>query len=75
MMGLCGVGDLVLTCTGNLSRNWQVGNRLAKGESIEEIEKSMQTIAEGLVALFIHILFIEIVHILSISAPVQLNHE
>eukprot|EP00002_Diphylleia_rotans_P028939 TRINITY_DN5854_c0_g1_i1.p1 TRINITY_DN5854_c0_g1~~TRINITY_DN5854_c0_g1_i1.p1 ORF type:complete len:342 (+),score=87.16 TRINITY_DN5854_c0_g1_i1:51-1076(+) len=47
MMGLCGVGDLVLTCTGNLSRNWQVGNRLAKGESIEEIQKSMQTIAEG----------------------------
>lgn len=32
MGSLCGVGDLVLTCTGSLSRNWTVGNRLAKGE-------------------------------------------
>lgn len=32
MGSLCGVGDLVLTCTGSLSRNWTVGHRLAKGE-------------------------------------------
>lgn len=32
MGSLCGVGDLVLTCTGSLSRNWTVGNRLARGE-------------------------------------------
>lgn len=32
MGSLCGLGDLVLTCTGSLSRNWTVGNRLAKGE-------------------------------------------
>lgn len=33
MGSLCGVGDLVLTCTGSLSRNWTVGNRMAKGEA------------------------------------------
>lgn len=37
MGSLCGVGDLVLTCTGSLSRNWTVGNRLAKGEVSTDI--------------------------------------
>ncbi|CEM04071.1 unnamed protein product [Vitrella brassicaformis CCMP3155] len=45
--GLAGVGDLVLTCTGNLSRNWQVGNRLAQGEKLEDVIKSMKMVAEG----------------------------
>jgi glycerol-3-phosphate dehydrogenase (NAD(P)+) len=45
--GLSGVGDLILTCTGDLSRNRQVGIRLGKGESIEEITKSMNMVAEG----------------------------
>jgi glycerol-3-phosphate dehydrogenase (NAD(P)+) len=46
-MGLAGIGDLVLTCSGNLSRNRQVGIRLGKGEPIEEILNSMRMVAEG----------------------------
>ncbi|MCS7215648.1 MAG: NAD(P)H-dependent glycerol-3-phosphate dehydrogenase [Thermodesulfovibrio sp.] len=46
--GLSGLGDLFLTCTSNLSRNYTVGYRLGKGESIEQISKSMRSIAEGI---------------------------
>ena len=46
-MGLSGMGDLVLTCTGDLSRNRQVGLRLAAGESIRHICESMLMVAEG----------------------------
>lgn len=45
--GLSGVGDLVLTCTGSLSRNRQVGIKLAQGMKIDEIEKQMRMVAEG----------------------------
>jgi glycerol-3-phosphate dehydrogenase (NAD(P)+) len=45
--GLAGMGDLVLTCTGALSRNRTVGFRLGKGEPLEEILKSMRGVAEG----------------------------
>jgi glycerol-3-phosphate dehydrogenase (NAD(P)+) len=45
--GLAGVGDLVLTCTGDLSRNRRVGIELGKGHSIEEIMESMRMVAEG----------------------------
>ncbi|MDA3886951.1 MAG: NAD(P)-dependent glycerol-3-phosphate dehydrogenase [Candidatus Delongbacteria bacterium] len=45
--GLSGIGDLILTCNSSLSRNWQVGNRLAKGESLEDILKNMTMVAEG----------------------------
>lgn len=45
--GLSGVGDLVLTCTGTLSRNHSVGVRLAKGERLETIVNGMQAVAEG----------------------------
>jgi len=45
--GLSGLGDLFLTCTSNLSRNYTVGYRLGKGESLNEISKSMRSIAEG----------------------------
>ncbi len=45
--GLAGLGDLVLTCTGDLSRNRQVGLRLGAGESIDDIVKSMSMVAEG----------------------------
>lgn len=45
--GLSGVGDLVLTCMGGLSRNRQVGIKLAKGYKIDEIEKQMRMVAEG----------------------------
>jgi len=45
--GLSGVGDLVLTCTGDLSRNRSVGLRLGKGEKLADILGSMTMIAEG----------------------------
>lgn len=47
LMGLAGLGDLVLTCTGNLSRNRFVGQELGKGRSLEEITSKMAEIAEG----------------------------
>jgi len=45
--GLAGMGDLVLTCTGDLSRNRSVGMRLAQGESLDSIVSSMTAVAEG----------------------------
>ncbi|GFK93026.1 Glycerol-3-phosphate dehydrogenase [NAD(P)+] [Fundidesulfovibrio magnetotacticus] len=45
--GLSGLGDLVLTCTGDLSRNRQVGRRLAKGQKLMDILTEMRTVAEG----------------------------
>ena len=47
MSGLAGLGDLVLTCTGTLSRNRQVGIELGKGRSLAEILASMKMVAEG----------------------------
>lgn len=47
MMGLAGVGDLVLTCTGGLSRNRYVGCELGKGRSLDQIKNEMNGIAEG----------------------------
>lgn len=47
MAGLAGLGDLVLTSTGNLSRNRQVGLGLAAGESVGEILSKLGHIAEG----------------------------
>jgi glycerol-3-phosphate dehydrogenase (NAD(P)+) len=46
-MGLSGMGDLVLTCTGDLSRNRQVGVRLGQGESLDAIVASLGMVAEG----------------------------
>jgi len=45
--GLTGMGDLVLTCTGGLSRNLSVGRELGKGRSIQEIMGKMKMVAEG----------------------------
>ncbi len=45
--GLAGIGDLMLTCFGPLSRNFQLGERIAKGETLEQIEKSSVMVAEG----------------------------
>jgi len=45
--GLAGIGDLMLTSFGSLSRNFQLGIKIAKGETLEEIEKKNITIAEG----------------------------
>ncbi len=45
--GLSGAGDLVLTCTGALSRNHSVGVRLGRGETLRDILTSMHAVAEG----------------------------
>jgi glycerol-3-phosphate dehydrogenase (NAD(P)+) len=45
--GLAGLGDLVLTCSSDLSRNRTVGLRLGRGETLEEILASMRMVAEG----------------------------
>jgi len=47
LSGLAGLGDLVLTCNGDLSRNRSVGIELAKGRTLSEIVNSMTMIAEG----------------------------
>ena len=47
LSGLAGLGDLVLTCTGALSRNRQVGIELGKGRSLAEILSTMRMVAEG----------------------------
>jgi len=47
LSGLAGMGDLVLTCTGDLSRNRQVGMDLGRGKTIDEILSSMNMVAEG----------------------------
>ena len=46
-MGLAGMGDLVLTCTGNLSRNRRVGLGLGQGRSLEAILEELGEVAEG----------------------------
>lgn len=45
--GLSGIGDLMVTCMSKHSRNRGVGERLGKGESLEEIMSSMKMVAEG----------------------------
>lgn len=47
MMGLAGMGDLILTCTGNLSRNRNVGLQLAKGKNLDIILEELGHVAEG----------------------------
>jgi glycerol-3-phosphate dehydrogenase (NAD(P)+) len=47
LAGLAGLGDLVLTCTGALSRNRQVGIELGRGRKLDEIIGSMRMVAEG----------------------------
>lgn len=46
-MGLAGVGDLILTCTGQYSRNREVGLQLAAGKSLQDILKNLGHVAEG----------------------------
>lgn len=46
-MGLTGMGDLILTCTGDLSRNRQTGLRLASGDSLESVLRGLGHVAEG----------------------------
>ena len=47
LAGLSGLGDLVLTCTGDLSRNRHVGIELGRGRSLDEILAAMRMVAEG----------------------------
>jgi glycerol-3-phosphate dehydrogenase (NAD(P)+) len=47
LAGLSGIGDLIVTCTSRHSRNRGVGERLGRGETIEQILGSMQMVAEG----------------------------
>jgi glycerol-3-phosphate dehydrogenase (NAD(P)+) len=47
LAGLSGMGDLVLTCTGDLSRNRNVGLQIGQGKSLKDILGSMQMVAEG----------------------------
>jgi glycerol-3-phosphate dehydrogenase (NAD(P)+) len=47
MAGLAGLGDLVLTCTGDLSRNRSVGVKLGQGMTMAAIQEEMQMVAEG----------------------------
>jgi len=45
--GLAGLGDLVLTCTGDLSRNRTVGLKVGMGMDLDEVTRSMRMVAEG----------------------------
>ncbi len=47
LMGLCGLGDTVLTCTSTLSRNFSLGKALGEGKTMEEILKSRKSVSEG----------------------------
>lgn len=47
LSGLAGIGDLIVTCTSVHSRNHSVGERLGRGEKIDDILGSMQMVAEG----------------------------
>ena len=47
MAGLAGVGDLMLTCSSELSRNFTVGKKLAAGMTLEEINADTNAVAEG----------------------------
>jgi len=50
LMGLAGIGDLVLTCTGDASRNRRVGLALARGEPLQRILDTLGHVAEGVTA-------------------------
>jgi glycerol-3-phosphate dehydrogenase (NAD(P)+) len=45
--GLAGLGDLIATCTSHLSRNWTVGNQLARGRPLAAIQADLGQVAEG----------------------------
>jgi glycerol-3-phosphate dehydrogenase len=48
--GLAGLGDLVLTCTGSLSRNRAVGVEVGRGRKLEDVLRDRETVAEGVLA-------------------------
>jgi glycerol-3-phosphate dehydrogenase (NAD(P)+) len=65
LMGLAGLGDLVLTCTGDLSRNRRVGLGLARGTPLMEILAAIGHVAEGIAAA-------KAVHALSVSLGIEM---
>lgn len=50
LSGLAGIGDLMLTCSSEMSRNFQVGVRRAQGQTLAQISAEMQEVAEGIQA-------------------------
>jgi len=50
LAGLAGIGDLMLTCSSEMSRNFQVGMRRARGQSLTQIQAEMKEVAEGIQA-------------------------
>jgi glycerol-3-phosphate dehydrogenase (NAD(P)+) len=46
-LGLSGVGDLILTCTGDLSRNRRVGLEIGRGKTVEQVLAGLTQVAEG----------------------------
>jgi glycerol-3-phosphate dehydrogenase (NAD(P)+) len=48
LAGLAGVGDLLATCAGPLSRNYRMGMELAQGKKVEDIQKEIGGVVEGL---------------------------
>jgi glycerol-3-phosphate dehydrogenase (NAD(P)+) len=70
VMGLAGIGDLVTTCNSVDSRNFTVGFRLAKGESLDQILASMDEVAEGVNTIRVMDAFIKTV---GIRAPITEN--
>ena len=67
LMGLAGQGDLILTCTGDLSRNRRVGLALGRGESLESITAGMPQVVEGVAtAKAAH----RLAHRLDVSTPI-----
>ncbi|HCL57597.1 MAG TPA: NAD(P)H-dependent glycerol-3-phosphate dehydrogenase [Spirochaetia bacterium] len=54
-LGLSGLGDLIVTCTSPLSRNWTLGNKIGKGKSMEQALSEMTMVCEGVkAALVVH---------------------
>ena len=70
MAGLAGLGDLVLTCTGDLSRNRQVGLALAAGEDLASIMRRLGQVAEGVQTARTAA---ELAHQLGITMPITIN--
>jgi glycerol-3-phosphate dehydrogenase (NAD(P)+) len=68
LSGLAGMGDLVLTCTGELSRNRAVGLGLGRGQTLQEVLAGMKQVAEGVrTAKSVH----DLAHKLSVDMPLH----
>ena len=70
VMGLAGIGDLVTTCNSPDSRNFTVGYRLAKGETLDQIMQTMEEVAEGVNTILIVDAFLKTA---GIRAPITEN--